>query len=208
MRKITKGKEPQYLLEYRKLPGASYTDFREKDALRESIVMEQHGLCCYCMGRISPTESGMKIEHCLSQDAHSDQQLNYRNLLGACKGGEGRSKEDQHCDTKKGGQSLSFNPADLDFDIETKVTFLSDGGISSSDTSINQELNDILNLNLDWLKTARKAALVDFQKHLKNGSKLDAAKELPRWNGSRSGKLPPYASVVVFYLRKKLLRQK
>lgn len=205
MRKIQKGNEPAALQEYRKLPDASYDGFPDKDALRESIVDEQRGLCCYCMGRISPDSAGMKIEHCQSQEAHPDQALNYRNLLGACKGGEGSPPRLQHCDTKKGRKSLSFNPCAPDFDVEARIQCLGNGEIAANEPTIRDELGkDVLNLNLATLVSNRKAVLDAFQKKLTSGKKLDAAKELPKWDGSQAGKLPPYAQIVVYYLRKKL----
>ena len=208
MRKIVKGPEPSALLEYRKgkkpgVPDPDYQGFREMDALRESIVKEQRGLCCYCMGRIHA--HGMKVEHCLSQEMHPDEQLNYRNLLGACKGGEGQPARLQHCDTRKGRQSLSFNPADPHFDIESSINYLGNGEIFSINAEINRELGEaVLNLNLPMLKSNRKAALDGFQSRLRSGEKLNAAKELAKWDGSRSKELPEYAAVVACYLRKKL----
>ena len=205
MRNIQKGKEPPELLAYRKLTGANYAGFRDTDALRKCIVEEQRGLCCYCMGRIHPTAAGMKIEHCESQEQYPDRQLDYSNLLGACKGGEGRTRREQYCDTRKGGKSLSFNPADLKFNIEAKITFLGDAEISSSNAKIFEALGpEVLNLNLAILKRNRKAVLDLFQLGLKAGKTLDAEKELRKWDGSRAGSLEPYAQIVVYYLRKKL----
>lgn len=213
MRKIVKGPEPSALTEYRAgrkagVPDPDYEGFREKDLLREAIATEQRGLCCYCMRRIHPHEDGMKIEHCLSQEMHPDKQLNYRNLLGACKGGEGARARDQHCDTKKGRHSLSFNPADPHFDIEASIKYLGDGEIFSSNAKINWELGEaVLNLNLPMLKSSRKAVLDAFQSRLISGERLNAAKELAKWDGSQPKQLPEYAAVVACYLRKKL-RQK
>lgn len=162
---------------------------------------------------------------------YPEEQLNYRNLLGACKGGERPNSRDQHCDTekssqslsskgekvhqyhcdtKKGSQSLSFNPADPHFDIEATIKYLGDGEISSSNAEINRELGEaVLNLNLPMLKSNRKAVLDGFRLalKLKPGKKLDEAKELAKWDGSQPKQLPEYAAVVACYLRKKL-RQK
>ncbi len=206
MRKIQKDKEPRQLTEYRCLPGTNYAGFRDTDILRASLVKEQRGLCCYCMGRIRP--NAMKIEHCLSQEDHEDQDLSYCNLLGACKGGEGKAPKNQHCDTSKGSHSLSFNPADPHFDIEANIQFLGDGTICSKNKVIDDELRaNVLNLNLAWLKKARIGALAALQTRLQQGKKLDAAKELPNWDGSQGTELPEYAQVVAAYLRKKLTKK-
>jgi hypothetical protein len=41
----------------------SYDDFPEMDGLRQALVDEQRGLCCYCTRRIEPAFNGMKVEH-------------------------------------------------------------------------------------------------------------------------------------------------
>lgn len=205
MRKIQKNREPRQLTEYKKQPGANYEGFREKDVLREGLVQEQRGLCCYCMRRIRSNDTDMKIEHCLSQEDREDQALNYGNLLGACKGGEGSRPKNQHCDTKKGSHSLSFNPAGPHFDLEAKIKFLGDGTIYSENPTIEDELGEgILNLNLAELKAGRKAVLVAFQARLQKGRPLNSARELQKWDGSQGTELPEYAEVVAAYLRKKL----
>ena len=204
MRNIQKGKEPPELLAYRKLPGAHYAGFRDLDALRKCIVEEQRGLCCYCMGRIHSTAAGMKIEHCESQEQYPARQLDYSNLLGACKGGEGGSRKVQHCDTSKGGQSLSFNPSASDFDVEARIQCLGNGKIEADNDDIRRELEQKLNLNLAMLVTSRVAVLNAFKAYLKNVKKFDPAKELRKWDGSEAGSLERYAQIVVYYLRKKL----
>ncbi len=205
MRQIDKGMEPRELTEYKRTENANYDDFRPKDCLRDALVAEQRGLCCYCMSRIRATEADMKIEHCISQEQCSALQLNYHNLLGACKGGQGKSKKEQHCDTAKGGQSLTFNPADPEWRLMEKIRFLGSGEIVSTDPDIQRQLGtEVLNLNLEWLKANRKATLTAFQQRLAVGKKLDAAKELPKWDGGQAGELPEYAEVIASYLRKKL----
>ena len=59
-----------------------------------------------CMGRIHNGPATMKIEHWQCQRRHSAEQLNYRNLLGACLGGDGQPRHLQHCDTSKGDHDL------------------------------------------------------------------------------------------------------
>ena len=98
MRAIVKGPEPPSLTAYRLAPHGGYEDYPDKDALQRSLSAEQRGLCCYCMGRIRPDADSMKIEHWRSQARYPDEQLSYRNLLGACRGGEGQPRGRQHCD--------------------------------------------------------------------------------------------------------------
>jgi uncharacterized protein (TIGR02646 family) len=104
MRNITKGEPPASLVEHRAQEHASYGNYLKKDTLRECLVREQRGICCYCMGQIAPTEEAMKIEHWRAQrdPNYSHLQLVYSNLLGACLGGDGQQDAERHCDTAKG----------------------------------------------------------------------------------------------------------
>ena len=49
MKHITKGQEPQSLIRHRKQPHSDYDNYTEKDELREALLAEQGGICCYCM---------------------------------------------------------------------------------------------------------------------------------------------------------------
>jgi len=61
MRAITKGPEPPSLTAHRQTPPCDYDNYTDKDGLRHSLVTEQRGLCCYCMGRIRNGPKTMKI---------------------------------------------------------------------------------------------------------------------------------------------------
>lgn len=110
MRQIIKKREPRSLTEHRASSHADYENYADKQGLREAIVRDQGGICCYCMQRIKPDERRMKIEHWAAQDTNPERQLDYRNLLGACLGGQGHPLAQQHCDTRKGSQALTIHP--------------------------------------------------------------------------------------------------
>ena len=97
------------LITHRQAPHSDYDNYPDKDSLRAMLVNEQRGLCCYCMGRIR--SDSMKVEHWKCQSRFPGDQLDYRNLLGACQGGEGQPRSRQHCDTRKGDSDLRWNPA-------------------------------------------------------------------------------------------------
>lgn len=158
MRQISKGSEPNSLTEHRLASHSSYANYTDKGALRAALVAEQRGLCCYCMGRISTEWGKMKIEHWQCVAHYPDEQLNYRNLLGACMGGEGKESGVQHCDTRKGDRDLRWNPADSEHHIEGRIEYGADGTIRSRDATFNRQLNDVLNLNVSHIKNARKEA--------------------------------------------------
>jgi len=205
MRTIQKGPEPTSLTQHRQQPHADYDNYADKAALRQALVAEQRGLCCYCQSRIRPTPRGMKIEHWQCQADHPGRQLDFGNLHGVCLGGHGHPREGQHCDTRKGNDELCFSVCDPTHPIERQIKFLGDGRIASDDAAINTALNDVLNLNWSLLVSNRRAVLDAFKQRLGRG-RLNAAQELRNWDGSQAGELPEFAQVMVFWLKKRIAR--
>jgi uncharacterized protein (TIGR02646 family) len=205
MRAIQKGREPQSLTHHRATTHANYDNYQHSDELRAALVAEQHGICCYCMQRIRPHADSMKIEHWHCRDHYPTEQLDYGNLLGACKGNEGQPGKEQHCDTHKGNLALSRNPANPAHRVEELVRYLGDGRITSSDAQFTQELDKVLNLNLAFLINNRKAVLDGFIQSLPAAGTLSKAiwqKKLKEW--SEAPEMREYCGVVLYWLRKKL----
>lgn len=206
MRTIQKGPEPASLTRHRHQPHSDYDNYADKAALRQALVTEQRGLCCYCQSRIRATPEGMKIEHWQCQADHPERQLDFSNLLGACLGGHGRPEREQHCDTRKGNNGLCFSVCDPAHPIERQIRFLGDGTIKADDGVIDDALNTALNLNLPRLVSNRKAVLAAFQQRLQDRRRVDPARELAKWDGRESGELPEFAQVVVYWLQKRQAR--
>src|ERR1051325_418597 len=184
MRPIVKQSEPPSLTRHRVRPHADYDNYAEKDDLRKSLVGEQGALCCYCMQRIHPTGTRMKIEHWLCQEDHGDHCLDYGNLLGAGLGGHGNPRRQQHCDTRKGKRSLHRNPAKASPPVDRDVHYLADGTIRSDAARFDGELNDVLNLNMQRLKNNRMAVLDGLRHWAGRGGSLRKATiraELIEW---------------------------
>jgi uncharacterized protein (TIGR02646 family) len=213
MRSINKGLEPNSLTQHRCSCSqhSNFENYSEKKELRKALISEQQGLCCYCMGRISASSNSMKIEHWHCQANHPDEQLDYRNLLGACRGGEGQPMNKQHCDTKKGNLELKWNPADPQHTIEAHIAYGMDGTISSGDSDFNRQIDEVLNLNLDIFKNRRKGVLDGVLKWWKlKKQKLHAPvpkkqiqNQIDKYN-SNSGELSPYCQVAVWWLSRKI----
>lgn len=212
MRAIKKRGEPASLIRHRKTPHSNYGNFTGKDHLRKTLVREQQGLCCYCMGRIRADSSAMKIEHWHCQAHYPDEQLNYPNLLGACPGAEGSPPDQQHCDTSKGNQNLLWNPANPAHAIESKVEYdFVTGAIWSTDSTFDRQLNDVLNLNVAILMHQRIAiyrAIAEWwkiEKHNHRGPvpRAKIARKKAKYVTSQ-GDLPTYCRVTVCFLDRKL----
>lgn len=213
MRQIAKQQEPASLTAHRLTPHCDYDNYPAKEELREALVGEQGGLCCYCMGRIRADLASMKVEHWHSQTKYRDEELDYRNLLGGCKGGEGLPVELQHCDTRKGDVEVQFNPADPAHHIETRITYGLDGTIRATDPVFDAQLNDVLNLNLAQIRNNRKGvltALLDWWRRERNRLRAPVPKvriehEISQ-RTAHAGGLTPYCQVAVWWLQQKLAR--
>lgn len=213
---IRKQREPQELSAYRSQPGAVYDgpNFTPvKDKIRAQLLTEQGYLCAYCMSRIDIGK--MKIEHWHPQHGHetyAHEQLTYTNLLGVCMGNEGDAPINQHCDTRKGDQLLSYNPANPEHHIEEKLRYLGDGTLKSMEKDFNTQINrQVLNLNWTRLKQNRKAIIDAVQQGLaaKPGtrSKAEIQKLLQGWQQANiDGRLRPYAGTAIYWLNKRLQR--
>ena len=216
MKTIVKGQEPASLTQHRlTLPSndykPDYDSYSDKDALRKALVREQRGLCCYCMTGISSDREEMKIEHWQCQSRYSTKQLNYRNLLAACRGGDDQPRRLQHCDTKKGNDDLKWNPADPTHRIETRLRYEVDGSIRSDAPGFDAQLCQVLNLNLAELKNRRKGVL-DAILGWWRWEKAKARGPVPRLKLMRErerrtphmGELKPYCQVAVWWLEQRL----
>lgn len=211
MRTITKRSEPASLTRHRLRPGSNYDDYPStyKNRLRTALVTEQQGLCCYCMSHIRNEPDKMKIEHWHCQAHYPHEQLVYRNLLGACLGGEGQPQRNQHCDTRKGDSYLRWNPAEPTHQVHTRLIYERDGTIKSDDPEFNRQLNEVLNLNHPRLKNGRKAVLDGVLEWLKKYRWPISRQRLEKAIADKSvpfGDLSPYNQVAIWWLKKKLSR--
>lgn len=212
MMAIAKNGEPKSLTEHRLTTHSDYANYAAKDELRASLTSEQRAICCYCMGRIRADGQSMKIEHWQCQEKYPDLQLDYANLLGACCGGEGKPKNLQYCDTRKGNADLKWNPADPTHAIAVRLAYLPDGTIESSDREFRAQLNEALNLNLQVLKNNRKGVLDGLMAWWKR-EKARLKGPVPRATFERElaarldgGELAPYCGVASWWLRQRLAK--
>jgi len=157
------------------------------------------------MTRIKIDAGAMKIEHWKSQVSAPTQQLNYRNLLGGCKGGEGQPGHLQHCDTRKGDRDLLWNPADPEHHIETRLGYEFDGTIRANDDVFDRQLNEVLNLNLPLIKNNRSGVLTALLHWWRVERPVPRARIEREIRERTTGvSLTPYCQVAVWWLRQKL----
>jgi len=211
MRNISKGHEPVSLVQHRCQSDATYNNLPAitKDELRRQLLKEQGYLCCYCMSRISEQDS--RIEHWHSRASHQDKQLDYGNLLAACCGNRGNPPEDQYCDVRKGDQDILYNPAHADHDVQSKIKYLGNGIIKSTDVMFDKQLDEVLNLNFSRLRANRSAVMQGVKDALaQRGGQATGGqlrKDIQRWKASNSdGELKEYCQVAIYFLNKRLQR--
>ncbi len=199
-----------------------YENFRDKDALRSSLLREQGYLCGFCMARIGTNPLTTKIAHIFPRNPIEQKNkervekenldLDYYNMLATCDGGEGLPPRQQHCDTKQGNTILTVNPADRQRNCEEMIQYTSDGQIHSGDPDICHDLQETLNLNEETLKKNRKAAYEVVIKKLsarfphRSFTRRQLQNEIDRYSQLKNGEYAPYCQYVIFFLQKKLSR--
>ncbi|MCA9705815.1 MAG: TIGR02646 family protein [Myxococcales bacterium] len=215
MRAIRKGKEPRAWTEFRARPGASYSDVdAPKQELREALVREQGGLCCYCMTRIEAKPEAMKIEHWAPQSLAPSRQLDYANLLGACLGGQlppGKGRQalprHLHCDSAKGDTPIGINPAEPGQDCTERFVYVSSGEIKASgdDPRVGRDI-DVLALNHLRGRAGRREVILEAKRQVVARGKpsrellLSMASRLEQVDAR--GNLQIYCQAAIFWLRR------
>jgi uncharacterized protein (TIGR02646 family) len=200
--------EPPALLAYRKTadPNRSYAAFPSKDELRAPLLEDQGELCCHCMRRIDARD--MKIEHYRSQHRYPEQALDWRNLLAACSGGEGRPHAMQTCDTRKADEDLALDPRT---DGVRVIRYLGSGRLVVDDPDHVDDVERRLNLNATELQQARAQAIANLRRELArrfgSGSwrRQDLEHYLDRLRRRRP--LPEFLAVYEYWLEKKLTQR-
>lgn len=170
MRKIDKINPPARFIEYIQLrnpedpsyiPSFDAMDTAIKEALKLSLLNEQGWICAYCQEQISNLRKA-KIEHHCEQAicngvTGQDKRLDYKNLFAVCFGGRGTSN--LHCDASKSNFNLhSGLPIEINPLVKPHIDgikYSTTGRISSTNNRHHNELNTILNLNCERLKSLR-----------------------------------------------------
>lgn len=177
MRLIRKTAAPSSFQKYIKKATAAYLEIDKdvKDELLASLVAEQNGICAYCQQVL--VEGKITIEHhcersiCNGKNGTIDRQLDYTNLFAVCLGKRGINNE-FHCDTQKATFSIA-NGLPIEFLPTTAahistIRYATTGRINSTNESFKDEVDRILNLNIDYLKDARKKKWLLFFKNSLN----------------------------------------
>ncbi|MCK4659608.1 MAG: TIGR02646 family protein [Phycisphaerae bacterium] len=167
MKHITKGAEPQELIDFKAAenddwkPNYDNLTNEAKAALRTSLMWEQGWTCCYCERRLVDNDSHIEHLRPRSRPEFAEVELDYDNLLCSC---QNRLKpgEPQHCGVAKGDwyeEALMVSP--LDPMCEDRLHFAGDGAIypRADDDLAAKETISRLRLDIDKLQALRAAAI-------------------------------------------------
>lgn len=178
-----------------------------KDEIRNCLLQEQGFLCAYCMSRINVSK--MRIEHFLCQDTYPELSLEYSNMLGCCAGGESNKNENNksilHCDVSKANIDISINPLNANPPVEQVIRYTKDGNISTTDKHYQNDIEKTLNLICSRLVSNREEVYKNVINTLRSSDFVlsSVQKSLDHFQTKNTdGRLPEYAGVAIFFLRK------
>lgn len=209
-----------------KYPLFGSLDNTQKTELRKYLYKEQRGLCCYCMKVFEEEKlSETKIEHFLPESAFLENQTDYYNLYLACADLHGKSLKEQNCDTYKGEhlipKFIGFHNHNTNqkcedfFQYNSVGEILPKGSRKSFEKFCNQfkELSlpeksallaiDVLNLNVNTLKTERKEFIDDLLKIIENATRERLVKMRETYETDFGKK---FTGIVIYFINEKLNR--
>ncbi len=183
MKRIIKNSEPPSFSDWKgqtinnRQP--DYSDLRnpEKHLLKQSLIEEQGGICCYCEIRVIPDNS--HIEHFVPQNNPSCNNLDYVNMLSSCQKQTPRGAP-RHCGKSKDHDDgcdydLHLLISPLDTDCENQFEYDKRGNIipikdsnGNSDPKSEFSIN-CLKLNIEKLRKARENMIVGILECLAEG---------------------------------------
>ena len=167
MIQIIKSNEPDCLKALRNNEENNYDNLQDEclTITRNLLSDDQKGLCAYCQRVLEPS---IFIEHYIPQTVDDSKVLMYSNFLGVCSGkyylNRKTGKHIEFCSCSRGNKYLSVNP-ELNSSIST-IYYDDENKVRSSNSKIDIDLNDILNLNFEELCLDRNNAYTNLIKSI------------------------------------------
>lgn len=200
-----------------------------RDEVLTSLLEEQGYLCAYCMKEITLKNSS--IEHIIGQnyikndvEIGKENQINYDNFLAVC---DGKScKDNLHCDKNRANyqknrplfvtplenrimQNIKFSEKGMIYykeflEIE-EIEKLKNHNELDEDSNIKYDLQEVLNLNCENLKSKRVNLINALKRFTKNWSNQERIrKELDKYLSKSNNKYEELSQVAIYFLGKKL----
>lgn len=205
MKYIQKNAPPKSLEEYKITEGATFKDLDKnhtsiKREVKNSLIEEQGGICCYCGTRIDRTDSMIEHFKPKAKGYFPELQLEYSNLLASCLGGQINRQTNRRfplcCDANKKNRVIEVSPTDPD--CESYFKYDDDGNIYGITPEARYAIQ-ILNLNNEVQKNRRKAAIAAY---INLPEETDWQEEI-RFLAARdrNGLYQPYCFVAIYYIK-------
>lgn len=220
------------LVEFQKDINGTYQNLTAplKQELLKALLQEQGYICAYCMQKINETNS--TIEHIIGQSfideyqnkLGEENQLNYDNFLAVCNGKS--CKDNLHCDKSRANSQKSrpLFVTPLENRIMENIRFSETGMIYyknfieleeieklknhnelDEDSNIKYDLQKVLNLNCDNLKSKRINLINALKRFTKNWSNQDRIKkELVKYSCKSKNQYEELTQVAIYFLSKRL----
>lgn len=211
MKRILKNAEPTEFTRWKAAyPTARYADLRHerlfpgavnaKNALRDSLISEQKGICCYCESKI--VGSDFHIEHFRPKDPalFPHLQLEYSNLHASCHA-EPIGGTDECCGHRKSNEFNTDLISPLEVDCETHFEYDTMGGIKGIDRK-GMETIRILHLDSSLLNSSRKNLI----KYFEDLEDEEYDEEIAHHLDETGVSLGEYFTVIEYLHNKNLLR--
>ena len=207
MIQITKQASPQPFEDWKKVNRNEKFDKLNanphvKSILKNALINEQKGLCCYCCTRIKTDNSHIEHIKPKGNKNYSNLRFSYNNLLASC---EGFEINNETCGHNKGewyDKKLFISP--LDNDYESHFTYTFNGKIQGKINNDAKATEAIyrLNLNSYELENARVAIIDSI---LKDKSLVDCVEnieaEIRHYSmQDANGRLEPFYNIIIFTL--------
>lgn len=205
MKYIQKNDPPESLEKYKQTEGASFKDLDKnhtsiKREIKNSLIAEQGGICCYCGTWIDRTNSMIEHFKPKDEDLFPELQLEYTNLLASCLGGQTERQKNRKfplcCDANKKNRVIKVSPTDSK--CESYFKYDDDGNIYGTTPEACNAIT-ILNLNNEVQKNRRRAAI---EAYINLPKDTDWQKEIRFLSSrNRNGLFEPYCFAVVYYIK-------
>lgn len=167
----------------------------EKRKLKEELIKEQYGLCCYCMKKIDWYNS--HVEHFIPRSLMPEKEMDYFNLLASC---NGYNDSRENCGHKKDNwysEYLTVSP--FSDDCEKIFKYMPDGRILSDDLRGKETIKH-LELDNELLTRARRSAIYIsgfFDEELDDDMREELIRE---YSIPNDGELPAFCKAVTYCL--------
>ena len=199
MRKIIKKPEPRFWKAFKKkYPQKTYNDLGKSDEdknlrskIRDFMIKNQKGLCCYCCKSIDTDNS--HNEHIKPQNSYPHLSMDYQNLLASCTTPTGKEPSCGHAKRDKYDEKRFVSP--LDDDCKEHFKFLPDGRILPMSEKGDYTIK-LLNLWSFDLTKSRRALLKDCEKSAKQ---LDRETFYQYYIAENNGILPRFVDMVSYF---------